>query len=272
VIARSPLRIAVPDVPAARALAHQWEGGTGAVGTVKLVPLEEADAHLRAGRVDLAFVPTLTVLRSPDDYSVVPGVALSGRAYPAARLHLPTGLAPLAPGNTARLGLDPRFIQEALLIQVLLKELYGAKAQFVPVPSGTGVIDVDGYLLPPNAPMPDSGITLDLGREWFELTTRPMVWALLAATAGGVESAEAKFLRDGAGELQGEPEVPSAEEPTSVTLAAYAHAGLEAWVHHVFYHQALDDLPLIPFVVIVGDESEEEPDSGDQGSTDDDFT
>lgn len=255
---RPQLRIAIPDVPAARALAHVWASGVGPVGDVYTSPIEEAEAMLRAGTVDLAFVPALSVLRDPDAYSVIPGVALVGRAYPSSQLHLPAGLAALAARRSPQLGLDPRYTQDALLTQVVLKEGYGVVPQFVPVAPGASVADLDGYVLPAEAAAPDHGVTLDLGKEWFELTTRPMVWALLVSTAGGVEPDEAGFLRDRAAELEEEPPEPSIEEPASITLAAYAHAGLDAWIHHLFYHRAIEDLPEIPFVLIEVD-AEEDP-------------
>jgi hypothetical protein len=253
------LRLAVPDVPAALALAHQWAGGAAPVLVGQTLALESAEAALRAGATDVAFVPTLAVLRDPDAFTVVPGVALVGRAYPAAQLFLPAGLAPLAPGRPVRIGLDPRFMQEALLAQVVVKEVYGAAPQFVPVPpEGPPPAGLDAYLMAPGAPAGTEGVTLDLGQEWFEMTTRPMVWALLATVAGGVEPDEARFLRDRAAEFAGEEEAPGVEEPTSVTLGAYAHAGLDEWVHQLYYHRALDDMPEVPFMVLSGGEEEDE--------------
>jgi len=259
VISRSePLRVSVPPIEGVDALVQEWARGVGAVVEGPSVRLDEAEGLLRSGNADLAFIPTLSVLRAPDSFSVVPGVALVGRAYPAPRLHLPAGLSPLAPGQTVTIGLNPRFAQEALLAQIIVKEAYGAQPQFVPVPEGTAApAGIDAYLLAADSPAAGSGVTLDLGREWFELTTRPMVWALLASLAGGIEPAEAEFLRDRTAQLEGEPDAASVEEPASFTLAAYAHAGLEALVHQLYYHQALQDLPVVPFVELGGDDEEE---------------
>lgn len=244
-----PLRVSVPPIDAARSLVQEWARGAGGIAEAAAAPLNEAEGLLRAGRTDVAFVPTLSVLRDPSAFAVVPGVALVGRAYPAPRLHLPAGLAPLAPGRTVAIGLNPQYVQEAVLAQVIVKEAYGAQPQFVPVPEGAAApAGVDAYILAPGSPGAGSGVTLDLGREWFELTTRPMVWALLAAVSNGIAPEEARFLRDRTAELEGEPDPASVEEPSSFTLAAYAHAGLEAWVHHLYYHRALEELPVIPFV------------------------
>ncbi len=258
-----PLRIGVPDVPAARALAAAWASASGPVGSVSSVALEHADLALRSGQVDLAFVPTLSVLRDPEAYSVVPGVALVGKAYPSASVHVRAGLGAVARDQEPRLGFDPIFAQEAILTQIVFREAYGSKPQFVPVESNAARDDVDAYLLPDPAVAPDGGVVLNLGREWFELTTRPMVWALLVSTAGGVDPAEAAYLQSVAHELEGDVEEPSVEEPTSITLAAYAHAGLETWMEHLFYHRAIEEMVEIPFVAI-GDEEDADDEYEDE--------
>jgi chorismate dehydratase len=257
---RRGLRLAVPDLPAAHALAVAWGGGTGPVADTETMAPEDAERALRAGRVDLAFVPTLAILRDPDAFSVVPGVALVGRAYRPAHLHLPEGLAPFTPGRQPRVGVHPLYAQEALLARVLLKEHYGATPTFVPF-EGEPPAGLDGVVLPPGGDLPPAGVTLDLGAEWFELTTRPMVWALLAAPAGGVSPEEALFLRDAAVDLFEDADPLATEEPGGVTLAAYAHAGLDDWVNYLFYLGTLEELPQVPFIVIPGEDGEqgEEP-------------
>lgn len=250
------LRIGYPDEPVARALVQHW--GAGMAVEPVVVPLEAAEAALRAGHVDLAFLPTLTVLRDPDAFTAVPGIALVGQAHESVRLHLTGGFDALVPGATPRIGLDPRYAQEALLAQVLLKELYNVRPQFVPVAEGVAA-EIDAALLPPGIEPPEVGHSLALGSEWFELTTRPMVWALLVGT-GGANPDEARYLRDAAKDLFEEPDALGTEEPTAVTLGAYAHAGLEAWAEHLFYHQALPDIPAISFVEIESDEVEPDDD------------
>jgi len=246
---RRGLRLAIPDLPAAHALAAAWGGGTGLLATTETMAPEDAERALRAGRVDLAFVPTLAVLRDPDAFSVVPGVALVGRAYRPAHLHLPEGLAPFTPGRQPRIGVHPLYAQEALLARVLLKEHYGSTPAFVPF-EGEPPADLDGVVLPPGGPIPAEGVALDLGSEWFELTTRPMVWALLAAPVGGLDPEEARFLRDTAADGFDDLDPLATEEPGAVTLAAYAHAGLDDWVNYLFYLGSLEALPDVPFVAI----------------------
>lgn len=245
------MRLLVPDVEAARALARTWAGGAAPVDGWETAPLLEAERALRAGFADLAFVPTLAVLRDPDAFSVVPGVGLVGGAVPPVRLAVFSALDAIR-----RVGFDPRFAQEALLAQVLLKELYDAQPVFVPL-VGARPDDLDAELTV-GGDAPEAGYVMDLAHEWFEMTTRPFVWALLAAPVGTVEPQEALRLRDAALEL--DPERTPGTDPAvgGVTLAAYAHAGLEEWVNLLFYHRALDDLPAIPFVELPEEDDNEE--------------
>jgi hypothetical protein len=246
------VRLAVPDVDAATALARTWVEGASPVESWQATPLYGAERLLRAGEVELAFLPTLAVLRNPDDFSVVPGVGLVGSAYGPVLLDVRSGL-----DAFERIGFDPHYAQEVLLAQVLLKELYQAQPQFVPVLPGTPVPEgLDARLRVGDAAEPAADVlSLDLAREWFELTTRPFVWALLAAPAGTVTPDEARLLRDEA--LLESPPPDLGTEPSigGITLAAYAHAGLDEWVNYLFYHRALDALPEIPFVVIPEDEA-----------------
>ena len=247
------MRLAVPDIDAARALAQQWAEGASPVESWETVPFYAAERLLRAGGADLAFVPTLAVLRDPDAFSVVPGLGLVGHAYAPVYLRVLGRL-----DQIRRVGFDPHFAQEALLAQVVLKELYDASPSFVPLQPGDALpADLDA-VLSVGAEPPGEGHVLDLGQEWFEMTTRPMVWALLAAHVGTVEPEEAIRLRDEAHELHPPDELGTTHEIGGVTLAAYAHAGLDEWVNQLFYHRALDDLPAIPFVVIQPPDDEEE--------------
>ncbi|MEM1041764.1 MAG: MqnA/MqnD/SBP family protein [Bacteroidota bacterium] len=240
-----------PDVPAARALAEAWASRSAVAGW-QAASLRDAERLLRTGDADLAFVSTLSVLRDPDAFSVVPGVALVGGAADPVRLDVRSGLDAIR-----RVGIDPRHAQEALLAQVVLKELYDAQPSFVPLdPSAPEPADLDAVLRVGEAG--SDGVALDLGREWFELTTRPFVWALLAAPVGTVAPDEARHLRDIAFGHDGPAGAGTDPGMGGVTLAGFAHAGLDEWVNHLFYHRALDAVPEIPFVVIPVEDDEAE--------------
>lgn len=249
----APLRLVFPDVPAARALAEAWADG-GAVGGRQTASLREGEKLLRAGQADLAFVPTLSVLRDPDAFAVIPGVALVGGAGTPVRLAVRSTLDAIH-----RVGFDPRHTQEVLLAQVILKELYDAQPSFVPFEAGADEpSDLDAVLTVDEEP--GDGFVLDLGREWFEMTTRPFVWALLAAPAGNITPDEARRLRDIAFEQDGPADAGTDPGMGGVTLGGFGHAGLDEWVNHLFYHRALDAMPEIPFVVIPVEDDE----SGDE--------
>ncbi len=238
------MRLVVPDLPAALSLAEAW-ATAGAVTAWQTASLRDGERLVRTGEADLAFVPTLAVLRDPDAFSVVPGVALVGGAGAPVRLHVRSAL-----DAVHRVGIDPRFAQEALLAQVILKELYGAQPTFVPLdPAASVPADLDAVMTVGEDASGD-GLVLDLGREWFEMTTRPFVWALLAAPAGTLSPDEARPLQELAAEHDAPPDGGTDPGMGGVTLAGFAHAGLDEWVDHLFYHRALEAMPEIPFVVV----------------------
>ncbi len=246
------MRLLVPDVEAARALAQTWAEGASPVSGWDTAPLYDAERALRAGHTDLAFLPTLSVLRDPDTFSVVPGVGLVGSVAAPVWLTVHRAL-----DEIQRVGFDPHFAQEAILAQVVLKELYQAQPVFVPLAHGAPAPSDLDAVLQVGGEEPSGGYVMNLGHEWFELTTRPFVWALLAAPAGTVEPDEARLLRDAALEIDPEPDGGTDPSVGGMTLAGWAHAGLDEWVNHLFYHRALSDMPEIPFVVIpVDDEGE----------------
>ena len=246
------MRLLVPDVEAARALAQTWAEGASPVSGWETATLAEAERSLRAGHADLGFVPTLSVLRDPEAFSVVPGVGLVGGAAEPVWLTVHSALDAIQ-----RVGFDPRYAQEVLLAQVILKELYQAKPAFVPLaPGKPAPSDLDA-VLQVGSEEPSGGYVMNLGHEWFELTTRPFVWALLAAPVGTVEPHEARLLQDAALDLAPEPDALTTDPSVGgMTLAGWAHAGLDEWVNHLFYHGTLADMPQIPFVVVPVDDEE----------------
>ena len=138
---------------------------------------------LKAGKVDLALVPTLTVLRDHEDYDALPAVALSTWGYPFAQLVLRGGLGD--PFKT--LAFDPRYAQEAVLSRIVLAEHYQQEPSFVPYEAPTreqllaAPEDASLHVGPDVPLLRTDRITLDLGQEWYELANYPMVWGLFAA-------------------------------------------------------------------------------------------
>ena len=236
------MRLAVWPVPPAQALADVL-AEAGPVTEVSMVAPYDAVAALREDRADLALVPTLDVLRDPEAFELLPGVALVGEQDPLLRLVLGSPL-----DQIRRIAFDPRYGQAALLAQIVLKEHYGARPSFSPVdpaiPLDATLADRDAAFVPLGTET-GTHVALDLGQEWTELTLRPMVWGLVAARAGALDADDARALAEAAAVP---PEETEALRHYQLTLDGYGHAGLDELVSHLYYHRVLDDLPALPFV------------------------
>lgn len=239
------MRIAVWPVAPARALGAALRDAGPVTDTVEVAPFE-ASAALRDGRADLALVPTLDVLRDPDAYAVAPGVGLVGERCPTVRLVL---AGPLDAVETV--AFDPRYGQEVLLTQLLLREHYGAAPAFVPSDPATPLAERlaghDAALVPAEAQVPDEAVVLDLGQEWTELTLRPFVWGLVAARPT-LSADVAHALAEAARAVPPGDATDESARHYQLTLDGYAHAGLDELVNHLYYHRVLADLPALPFV------------------------
>jgi predicted solute-binding protein len=256
------MRLAVWPVDPARALAVALAGGGPVTEAVEVAPFEAA-AALREGHVDLALVPTLDVLRDPGAFALVPGAGLVGERCPTVRLVV---AGPLDAVRTV--AFDPRYAQEVLLTQLLLREHYGAAPAFAPAdpaaPLEARLAGRDAALVPADSPPRPGGepvgeghVVLDLGQEWMELTLRPMVWGLLAASAGTLDAETARALGEAVAAAPADALAPHYQ----LTLDGYAQAGLDELVNHLYYHRVLDDLPALPFVEIPEGGAEAAPDA-----------
>lgn len=202
---------------------------------------------LAQGDADVALVTSLDVLLEPDRVQVIPGAGVATlAAYPYAALHLQHGL-----DRLQEIGFDPRSRQEVLLARLLLREHYLSSPQFVPLglsDTTDGGGNLDGILASdPDAELPfEPAITLNLGREWYELTTRPMVWGLFAAGPGRIEPEGAARLREHirAASPVGDARTDEAETVSVVRtlLDEFALQGLEEWVKYLFYTGTLDEI------------------------------
>jgi predicted solute-binding protein len=250
------MRLAVWPVAPAQALGAALAGAGPVTETVEVAPYEAA-AALREGRVDLALVPTLDVLRDPEGLALVPGVGLVGERCPTVRLVV---AGPLDAVRTV--AFDPRYAQEVLLTQLLLREHYGAAPAFVPAGPASSLearlAGLDAALVPVDEPVGEGPVVLDLGQEWAELTLRPMVWGLVAARAGALDAAAARALADAASSAAPSDVTDDGARRYQITLDGYAHAGLDELVNHLYYHRVLDDLPALPFVVLPEENEREE--------------
>jgi len=260
------VRLAVWPAAPARALGRALAAATGADGQPLVTAVVEAEPHavralLADGRVDLALVTTLDALRAYDGFAFVPRVALAGEASPRRAI-----VATAALDAIETVGFDPRDTQEALLAQLVLREGYGLAPQFALADLGEGLPALlarhGAVLAPADAPVPDGAYRLDLGREWTDLTLRPMPWALVAARAGTLAPSAAAALADAARLADPDDERLRLDGVAAfqLTLDGYAADGLEQLAQLWFQTGTLDDVPDVPFaptLVPTADDEEE---------------
>jgi predicted solute-binding protein len=254
------MRLAVWPVAPAQALGAALRGAGPVTEVAEVAPFEAA-AALREGRVDLALVPTLDVLRDPAGLALVPGVGLVGERCPTVRLVVAGAL-----DAVRTVAFDPRYAQEVLLTQLLLREHYGGAPTFAPAdpaaPLEARLAGRDAVLVPADEPVGEGHVVLDLGQEWTELTLRPMVWGLVAARAGDLDVDAALALAGAAASADPSDVTDDEARRYQLTLDGYAHAGLEELADHLFYHRVLDDLPSLPFIGLSGEsENDDEADA-----------
>lgn len=218
----------------------------------------ECARWLAEGEVDLALVSTLDVLKNPSRFAAVPGtVYASEGSCVYARLVLKKPLV-----EVESLAIDPRYPLETVMAQVLLHEHYGLKPALVAPSSPEAAARQDALLLAGTTQPASDGMTvLDLGSEWFELTTRPMTWGFFATRAGeqppeyalelkeAIEAATASIKEDAASPASrwSEPARAFVQEHLVTGSGAYVLAGLDELANYLFYRNLIDDLPEIPF-------------------------
>ena len=247
------MRLAVWPADPARALGHVLAEALRPLDdTVELVELEpyEARAALAEAQADLALVPSLDLLRDAEGLEILPGPALVGEASPMRQLVVGVPL-----DQIATVGFDPRYGQEALLAQLVLREHYGVEPVFRLVEPGTPLADAlaaHGTVLAPVAePVPEGAVSLDLAREWTDLTLRPFVWGLVASRADAVSTDVARQLGDAvrsAGPL--DALFVDGVAAFQLTLDGYAIDGLDEFTEHLFATGTLTEIPGLPFLEV----------------------
>ncbi len=229
---------------------------------------------LASGKVDVALLPTLTVLREPDRFDVVPAVALSSWSYPFARLVLREGL-----GAAIRtLAFDPVHAQETLLAAIVLKEHYGVTPQMVPYPNTDRAAllasDDDARLLVgPDVPtMQIDALAMDLGQEWYELSNYPMVWGLFATRKGEMTPEMVHALKAMAEAAEAQRAVWIRAQETSPALHAFYHddlrvrfddlatASLTEFRQYLFFFKITEEVPELPVVYLSEEDDGEDDD------------
>lgn len=249
------MRLAVWPVAPARALATAL---ADLVTDIVEIEPHESRAALEAGGVDLALLPTLDVLRAHDGLEVVPGIGLVGERSPRRKLIVGSDL-----DKIETIGFDPRDSQEALLMQLVLREHYGSQATFALAPRGTALEDVlakqSAALVDVDVAVPEGTFSLDPALEWLDLTLRPYPWGLLGALAGTVDAELARRLR--AAVQMTPPTEALVSDGVGVyqlTLDGYAMDGLDLIAEYLFQTGTLLEVPAIPFIQIPDLEDEDD--------------
>ena len=261
------MRLALWDLPLSSLIKSGFDTeARGGAWEIVQVAGKDAAGLLQTGHVDVALLPTLTVLLHPDLFDVVPAVALSGWDYPFARLFLRRGFE----DPVLRLDYDPSALQEALLARIILREHYDSMPELVPLEGLSeerlAQHDADAVLfvgagVPLLAP---PMLSLDLGQEWYELTNYPMVWGLYATRKGEAPEGLVEEMRIAASRSEEARSIWMQNQPPALhdffenhlrlRLDDLAVAGLTAFREQLFYMEITPDVVEIPYLAVPDEE------------------
>jgi chorismate dehydratase len=150
---------------------------------------------LEAGRLDVALVPSVEVLRHPN-YEIVSDACVATRGpVMSVKLYsrVPFGL-------IRTLALDAGSRTSAALVQIMLRERFGVVPRLEPLPfeQSPSTTRCDALLMIGDRAMHEPNEefvgTWDLGEEWLRWTGLPFVFAVWAARAGTELSAVEEAL------------------------------------------------------------------------------
>lgn len=268
------MQIAVWNIPPADLMASGFHSGAFKDRVdIHRAEIYECERLLREGAADVALLPTISILKNPDDFEVLPAVALSSWSYPFARLSIDHGLE--EPIKTV--AFDPRYEQERIMADIMLREHYKIIADFVPYPEATkeDLLDADSdarLWVGPNVPMFSAGeLILDVGQEWYELAQYPMVWGLFATLEGRSTPGLIRTVRDGVRASEEQRPVWIRAQETSADLHEFYHddlrlrlddlvaASLTELKQLLFFYEMVDEVRDIPFAFLPDDDDEDGP-------------
>ncbi len=209
---------------------------------------------LEDDRTDVALVPSIDILRDPESFQVVPKLGLASLGgFPNVRLRLHSPL-----NRIGTIGMDHTGAQAAELASLLVREHYGQPGRLISRTDGsTSDEPFDAVVECEDHPehIVDISQVLDMGTEWYELTTRPMVWGLLVSRQsqmpaglyelliGASSSATWIVLDDVRGVREGRGE-------TFTQLDEFALQGLEKFTQYLFWTNRIDQIPDLRFARI----------------------
>lgn len=266
------MRLAIWHYPAAEFLVSGFtSGAVDSPFTVERHAPEECAARFVQGDVDVALLPTTMALQAYDDIDAIPTVGLVAWKYPYARLVWKGGLHDFP----KTIAYNRRHAQEHFVARVVLHEHYQQDPTFVAhddmAPRDLLDAPEDAALLVgPDVPtLQTDGFSMDLGREWYELTNYPMVWGLLVTRRGAADNAmiEAFVENAKAAEAHRDVWLQAQEMPAEfstfyredlrIRIDRLGIASLTELRSYLFYYDVMDEIPDVPFASIDEDEEEE---------------
>lgn len=157
--------------------------------------------------------------------------------------------------------------------QIVLKEHYQAAPEFIPYQEGSAeeILAAEGGALvtdPASVSAPPEGIVLDIGQEWYELSTYPMVWGLFAARQDRLPIDRAEKLHHQLAAVDGYREEWISQQALSPDVAEFmredlftqvkghVEGGLEELGQYLFFHGMLEEVPQLPFLIFPEEETE----------------
>ena len=273
------MNLAIWDLPPAEFLVSGFT--SGAVSNpfdIKRYRPEECAARLIEGEADVALLPTTMALQAADSIDVIPSVGLVSWKYPYARLAWSGGLHDFP----ETIAYDRRVSQERFLARTVLQEHYGREPAFVPYDdrSPRDLLDTqeDAALLVGNGvpSMQIDAFTMDLGREWYELSNYPMVWGLFVTRRDEATDEIIEALIDSGKAADENRDVWVQAKETLERLGEFyredlrtgldrlAIASLTEFRKYMFFYDVTDEVPDLPFVYL-DDDKEGDDDSDDGG-------
>lgn len=282
------MKLAIWDLPPAEFLVSGFtSGATSNPFDILRYRPEECARRLIQGEVDIALLPSTLALQAADSVDVIPSVGLVSWKYPYARLVWSGGLHDY-PKTVAY---DRRVSQERFVARVIMQEHYAEEPAFVPYDglSPRELLDTeeDAALLVGNdvPAMEVDTFSMDIGREWYELTNYPMVWGLFVMRRDQATDEITEALVDGRKAAEENRQVWVMAQETSARLGEFyrddlrsaldrlAIASLTELRQFMFYYDLTDEVPDLPFVFLGqsgADDEDREP--GDLPGTGPDST
>ena len=157
---------------------------------------EQLTTDLQNGTAQVALIPADIALANPDEFDVIPAVAVSTWNNPFAVLTVDA----LRSGGTLGVmhGVEGRL--SALLAAIVLKEHYGTIAALnervsLPeevAPDALITIPLEGEI----GQTDNTAVVMDLGQEWYELSNYPFVWAVFVTRKGEASPSVITTIRD----------------------------------------------------------------------------